>query len=219
MFISVSGQDTPKPSSQASPPRRIVAQCTETPSHLYGKSQPRLLQTYLFMKCEVMKKVLNPTTVLTLTVLSRDLGVLSCTPGGDRGLCHPHTPPQAGQRDGTGRGKPRRQHSPSTHPAWPLQPSSLQRPKLCQGFYVAAGKGVLGRVGKGGVTRIRKGKKNPIIAKGWFGELQGGATSLRKDSAQGSRRSHPLPDLPKVQQDRALPHSRNPLQKKKHLYI
>lgn len=30
--------------------------------------------TYLFMKCEVMKKVLNPTTVLTLTVLSRSAG-------------------------------------------------------------------------------------------------------------------------------------------------
>lgn len=92
-----------------------MAQCAETQSHLHGKSQPRLLQTYLFMKCEVMKKVLIPTTVLTLTVLSRSAGTQGCRPagaplpaplGGDGGLCHPCTPPQAGQQDGTGRGKP-----------------------------------------------------------------------------------------------------------------
>lgn len=112
IFVFLSGcQDTPKHSGQASPARSIMAQCMETHCHLHGKSQPRLLQTYLFMKCEVTKKVLNPTTVLTLTVLSRSVGTQGCHPagaplGGDRGLYHSHSPLQVGQQDSTGRGKP-----------------------------------------------------------------------------------------------------------------
>lgn len=113
----------------------------ETHSRLHGKSQPKLLQTYLFMKCEVMKKVLNPTTVLTLTVLSRSAGIQGCCPagpplpaprGGDRGLCYPHTPLQARQQDSTSRGKPQRQHSPPP-PCTQLAPSS-QAPCKVQSF-------------------------------------------------------------------------------------
>ena len=181
----------------------------ETHSRLHGKSQPRLLQTYLFMKCEVMKKVLNPTTVLTLTVLSRSAGTRGCCPvgpplpaprGGDRGLCHPHIPPQAGQRDSTGRGKPRRQHRPPpcTQPA----PSS-QAPCKAQSF---AGdfKWLLVRGHSQGWARGSQGRergKNPLLLQMGGLESCKGGTGLREDSARGSSRSQPLPDLPKVQQD------------------
>lgn len=66
------------------------------PSTMHGNPQPparkkptrAVFATYLFMKCEVMKKVLNPTTVLTLTVLSRSAG-----PGGAVPASTPGCPP------------------------------------------------------------------------------------------------------------------------------
>lgn len=164
-------------------PRSIVAQCMETHSRLHGKSQPRLLQTYLFMKCEVMKKVLNPTTVLTLTVLSRSVGnprVPSCgatparTPRRGQGTLPPTYPTAGWAAGGSLQG--------STAPPCTQPTSSSQAPCKAQNF---AGdlkwlqvRRKLTRVGKG-VTRMRKGKKkqnqkSPVIANGWFGELQGG---------------------------------------------
>lgn len=79
----------------------------ETQSRLHGKSQPRLLQTYLFMKYEVMKKVLNPTSVNSNSSQQVSRGprggtTPASTPGRGQGtLCHPLTPPRAGQREGS----------------------------------------------------------------------------------------------------------------------
>lgn len=96
----------------------------------HGKSQPRLLQTHLFMKCEVMKKVLNPTSVNSNSSqqVSRDPRVPSCgttpasTPGRGRGTLPP-TDPTAGRAAGGHRQG--RQRSPAC---------PLQSPKLCRGF-------------------------------------------------------------------------------------
>lgn len=87
----------------------------------HGKIQPRLLQTYLFMKCEVMKKVLNPTSVNSNSSqqVSRDPRVPSCgthpcqNPWEGTGDCATHTPTAGWAGGGHRQG---RQHSP-TFPA------------------------------------------------------------------------------------------------------
>lgn len=174
-FISVSG--TP--------------QNTEPHSHPHGKSQPRLLQTYLFMKCEVMKKVLNPTTVLTLTVLSRSAGTQGCCPVGP-----PLPTPQEGTRDPATTYPTARQHrqgeasKAAQMPHAPNLPPSamlMQSPKLRRGCSVAVGEGAVARVGKED-TRMGKGK-NPVIANGWFG---GGEPASGRTQVKGPAGASPF---------------------------
>lgn len=157
-----------------------------------------------------MKKVLNPTTVLTLTVLSRSAGtprVLSCgghpctanTPGGDKGLCH-HIPhrrldSRMAQAGGSLKGST---DAPCTQPA----PSSHGAPCKAQSF-TGDVQWLLVREQLQGWERRTQGwerGKTPLLQMGGLESCKEG-TSLSKDSAQGSGRSQPLPDLPKVQQD------------------
>lgn len=153
---------------------------------MHGNPQPparkkptrAVFATYLFMKCEVMKKVLNPTTVLTLTVLSRSAG-----PGGAVPASTPGCPPPSGTAQSTARDFKR-----------------LLARGCSQGWE--------------GKTR-----KNPLLQEGGMESCKVGSSPCQ-DSAQGSSRNEPLPDLHKVQQDGAFPNSRSPppLQKS-FLYI
>lgn len=99
----------------------------ETHSRLHGKSQPRLLQTYLFMKYEVMKKVLNPTSVN-----SNRSQQVSKGPQGAILQEHPCQHPWEGTEDSATHTPPHKPGSRRAQTGKAAQP--LQSPKLRWGF-------------------------------------------------------------------------------------
>lgn len=158
-----------------------------------------------------MKKVLDPTTVLTLTVRSRSAG--------SRGGCPMRPPlpvPQGGHsathvphhRLGSGMGQAGGSLKGSTaapmHPACPPSQAPCKAQSFAEEFKWPLVPGCSQgweRGSKEAHTEGRGGGGNPPLLQVGGLESYKGGTGLHKDSAQGSGRSQPLPDLPKVQQD------------------
>lgn len=140
------------------------------------------------------------------------------TPGRGQGTLSPLYPSTAWPAGQHRQGEASNAAQPPLLPTCPFQPSFLQRSKLCWGFHVAAGEGVLAKVGKG-VTGMGKGKNNiPCYCKWVVWRATRGELASVRTQLKGPAGTSPFLISLKCSRTEPAPTAATPLQNKS-LYI